>query len=144
VLRQAKIVSNQVRYSLIERTIETRLLAHCQQEGVTIMAYSPLGHSFAQVLANDNHRTMESIARETGKTQAQVALNWCVRHRGVVAIPKTESPTHLAENCASSGWRMTDNHINRLNREVRFRRRSELESALRRIARNTLQRCGRA
>ena len=140
VLRRAKIVSNQVRYSLIERTIEARLLSHCQREGITIMAYSPLGHSFSQILANDRFRTLQSIAQEIGKSPAQVALNWCVRHFGVMAIPKTESQTHLTENCSSSGWRLTDDQINRLDRHVRFRRRSGAELVLRRIARNAFQR----
>jgi diketogulonate reductase-like aldo/keto reductase len=141
-LRKAKIVSNQVRYSVIERTIEPRLLPYCQQQGITILAYSPLGHSFSRIHDNDPHRVLETVASEAGKTQAQVALNWCVRHPGVVAIPKTESERHLAENCASSGWRLSGDQIERLSRSIRFRRRGRLEASLRRFARTMVQRFG--
>jgi diketogulonate reductase-like aldo/keto reductase len=69
-----------------------------------------------------------------------VALNWCIGKAGVVAIPKTESAQHLAENCASSGWRLTGAQMKLLDRSIRFRRRSRPEAALRRLVRNTLQR----
>ena len=37
-----RIVANQLPYSLADRTIEDGLLAYCQKNAVTIIAYSPL------------------------------------------------------------------------------------------------------
>ena len=139
-LRKQSLVSNQLRYSLIERTIEPRILPYCQQHQITILAYSPLGRSFQKVTEADSADVLGVVARAAGKTRAQVALNWCIGKTGVVAIPKTESERHLVENCASSGWRLTEEHTRLLDRSIRFRRRSSPEAALRRLVRNTLQR----
>ncbi len=139
-LRKQKIVSNQLRYSLVERTIEPRILPYCQQHQVTVLAFSPLGHSFQKMLSMDPHDALGQVAREIKMTKAQVALNWCICKAGVVALPKTESSDHVAQNCLSSGWNLTDEQIDLLNRNVRFRRRSRLEQGLRRFARDTRQR----
>jgi len=139
-LRRQKIVSNQVRYSLIHRTIEPRLLPYCQHHGITVLAYSPLGHSFQNVLRSDPHDLLGQIARQIGKTRAQVALNWCIRNPGVIAIPKTESHEHLVENCSCSGWKLSEEQIKLLNRRIRYKSRGLVELALRRMARSILQR----
>ena len=139
-LRKQRLVSNQLRYSLIERTIEPRILPYCQQHQITVLAYSPLGHSFQRMMQADSADILGVVAKAAGTTRAQVALNWCISKAGVVAIPKTESERHLAENCASSGWRLTEEHMRLLDRSMRFRRRSRPEAALRRLVRNTLQR----
>ena len=141
-LTKVKIVSNQMRYSIIDRSIEVEMLPYCQSNQVTLLAYSPLGHSFQNVLAADSNGVLEAIARDTGKTKAQVALNWCLSKDGVVAIPKTESSQHMAANCRSSGWRLTDEQIAILDKGVKFRRRSRLEVALRKLVRRTAQRLG--
>src|SRR6476660_642442 len=39
-LGKQRIISNQVRYSLAERTIEGGLLQYCQKNGITVIAYS--------------------------------------------------------------------------------------------------------
>ena len=41
-LSKDRIVSNQVRYSLVERTIEDGLLQYCEDRQITILAFSPL------------------------------------------------------------------------------------------------------
>jgi diketogulonate reductase-like aldo/keto reductase len=143
VMRKHKIVANQVRYSLIDRSIEVQLLPFCQKASVTIIAYSPLAHSFQKILDADPHDVLGKVAKSANKTKAQVALNWCVSKPGVTAIPKTESIEHLVENCGSSGWRLTAEQLDMLDRGIRFRRRSRLESALRRFVRGMRQRIRR-
>jgi diketogulonate reductase-like aldo/keto reductase len=138
--RKHRIVANQVRYSLLDRTIETDLLPFCQEHGVTIIAYSPLGSSFQRVLEADRQNVLEKIASETEKTKAQVALNWCLLKPGVVVIPKTESIQHVLENCGASGWLLSEEQVALLDRGIRFRRRSRLEVALRRVVRSAIQR----
>ena len=139
-LKRNRLVSNQMRYSIVDRTIERTLLPFCQRHKVTLIAYSPLGHNFRNVLAADSDGTLEQVARAVHKTKAQVALNWCLVKPGVVVIPKTESEGHLLENCNASGWRLTPEQVAELNQAVKFRCRSRLRVALRRFVRRIAQR----
>ena len=142
-LRKQKIVSNQIRYSLVDRTIERDLLPYCQRNQVMIIAYSPLGNRFQRILGSDPEDVLGKVAKMTSRTKAQVALNWCISKAGVVVIPKTESMGHLIENCGSSDWRLSIEQIALLDDGIRYRSRSRWEVALRRCVRRALQRLGR-
>jgi len=142
-LSKEKIVSNQMRYSVVERSIELAVLPYCQQQNVTLIAYSPLGENFQRVLKADPNDVLGQIARKRNKTKAQIALNWCLAKPGVIAIPKTESKQHLAENCASSDWRLTPEEAALLDSQIKFHRRGRVETFLRRVARRGLQKIGR-
>ena len=115
------IVSNQVLYSLKDREIERDLLPYCQGQGVTVIAYTPLADgSLARkprtfTRHNEGIKTLERVARETGRTMAQVALNWCTAHPGVVAIPKSNSLERTKENCGASGWRLSPEQVQALD-----------------------------
>ena len=86
---------------------------------------------------------LERIAKQCGKTRAQVALNWCLAKKGVVTIPKASTIERIAENCGASGWRLTAEQLQELSHRIRYQRRGTLEIALRRIARYVFQRIGR-
>ena len=58
----------------------------------------------------------QSVASETGKTMAQVALNWCTAKANVLAIPKADKVEHVVENCGASGWRLSDSQLEALDR----------------------------
>lgn len=115
-----KIVSNQVKYSLMHRGIEEDTLAYCQENQITIIAYSPLDRGSLTARPMLRHRAamsaLQRIASESGKTAAQVALNWCVSKPNVIAIPKSDKAERVVENCQASGWRLTDKQIGDLNR----------------------------
>ncbi len=139
-LRKHKIVSNQLKYSLIDRTIERELLPYCRENGLTVIAYSPLANKFLKLLEADQSGVLSEIANETKKTKAQVALNWCLLKPGVVVIPKTESLEHVVENCEASGWSLTGEQAARLDRSVRFTCRSPMVIRLRTYVRRARQR----
>ena len=112
------IVANQVRYSLQDRNIEKDLLSHCETNRITVIAYSPLakggllgGSTFRR---GGGKKVLDQVAVEQGRTVAQVALNWCISHPGVIAIPKSDSVARTEENCAASGWRLTSDQMSRL------------------------------
>ena len=128
------IVSNQVRYNLIDRTIESGLLQYCQAQGITVIAYSPLSKSPTRILECDPTSVIPQIARETAKSAAQIAINWCLCRDGVVAIPKGGSSEHILENCAASEWRLTAAQLALLDAKIQFRRRNWLD----RFARQSL------
>ncbi len=64
---------------------------------------------------NQGIETLQHIANEAGKTPAQVALNWCVSHPGVIAIPKSTSLARTEENCGASGWYLSSEQLGRLD-----------------------------
>jgi diketogulonate reductase-like aldo/keto reductase len=110
-LTNARIVTNQVRYSLIDRSIEAALLPYCQEQGVTVIAYSPLARGLGNFASNDKAKALGQVAACTGKTEAQVALNWCLRHSKVMVIPKANSPAHVEDDCGASGWRLSPDDL---------------------------------
>ena len=129
--RKYRIVSNQVRYNVVDRTIEADLLKYCQANGITIIAYSPLARDFQSILDCDPDCALAEVARRTGKTIAQVAINWCLCKDGVVAIPRGNSTAHVVENCGASSWRLTAEQLQFLDRSIRWRRRGPMETFIR-------------
>jgi diketogulonate reductase-like aldo/keto reductase len=113
------IVSNQVLYNLNSRGIERELLPYCEKHNITVIAYTPL--DYGKLATKSRFRrsgakaVLEEIAAETGKTMAQVALNWCISRHNVIAIPKSDSVERTVENCQASGWRLSQEQIRRLN-----------------------------
>ena len=97
------IVSNQIRYNLFDRA-DADVLDLCRETKVTVIAHTPLslgsfgGHGGSAVLAE--------VSRATGRTPAQVMLNWLVGQDGVIAIPKTDRPERVAELAGSVGWEL--------------------------------------
>ncbi len=144
--RGVKLASNQVRYSLLTRQIETNgILNTARQMGVTILAYSPL----AQGLLTGKY-TPDSAEKPTGarrldsrfskeglqkiapvisrlkqlgekhdRTPAQVALNWLIAQGNVVAIAGAKTATQVQQNAAALGWRLSDDEIAQLDQVTR-------------------------
>lgn len=119
-MRKYRIESNQVLYNLLEREIEAELLPYCQEQEITVLAFSPLarGSLLSRPLfgmPSGAIETLHAISREVEKTPAQVALNWCTSHAGVVAIPKADLLEHIEEDCRASGWRLPEEYIQALD-----------------------------
>jgi diketogulonate reductase-like aldo/keto reductase len=106
------IVSNQVLYNLNRRQIEEDLMPFCRANQITIIAYTPLDSGqLAKSSAHSSRpasvKVLELVAGQVQKTLAQVALNWCTSHPGVITIPKSDRVGRVAENCGASGWRLS-------------------------------------
>jgi len=141
-LSKYRVVSNQVCYSLVDRSIEVGLLRYCAESNITVIAYSPLACGINHIKEKDPRAILSKVAALAGKTEAQVALNWCILRESVIAIPKASSVDHVVQNCDASGWRLSSEENRLLEKGVRFRRRGRAEAALRRAARAILQRLG--
>ena len=137
-MRKYRIVSNQVRYSLVDRTIEAELLSYCQANQVSVIAYSPLARGLPRLLDCDPKGILAEIAQATGKTRVQVAINWLLCKDGVFAIPKGNSIEHVVENCGASGWRLGTEHLRLLEENIKCNRRSHLQMVLRRLIPSSL------
>ncbi len=64
----------------------------CAEHQIGIEAWSPLGRG--NVLSDP---TIDAIARQTGKTPAQVVLRWHIE-RGDIVFPKSVTPDRIREN----------------------------------------------
>ncbi|MEV8631340.1 aldo/keto reductase [Streptosporangium sp. NPDC051023] len=123
------VVSLQLPYSLVSRTIELEHIAMGQSLGLGITAWSPLGGGFltgkyrhtGQGLAGEGRlagsgspgrswtdrewqllATLETVADKLGMTMAQVALNWVATQPGVAsAIIGASSTEQLDANLSA-------------------------------------------
>jgi diketogulonate reductase-like aldo/keto reductase len=85
------LVANQVEYH--PYLDQAKLRAACHRHGIALTAYCPLGR--AGVLQEP---VLRAIAQRHGKTVSQVVLRWHVQQPGTIAIPKSGTPKHIAEN----------------------------------------------
>jgi diketogulonate reductase-like aldo/keto reductase len=142
-LSKCKIVSNQVRYSLIERTIEQDLLNYCQPRHITVIAFSPLGTNFARIKSSDPQGVLSRVAKEYSKTEAQIALNWLIAKDNVVVIPRASTTVHAVEDCRASGWRLKRADYDLLDAKITYRKRSRFTLAVKPVVKYLYQLTGR-
>jgi diketogulonate reductase-like aldo/keto reductase len=107
-----RCATNQVPYSIGDRSIERDLLPWCDQRGIPIMAYSPLGGSGASLLRDP---TLASIGAARGCSAAAVALAWAIRNGGVIAIPESGSVAHVKENAVALSLTLTPQELQTLD-----------------------------
>jgi diketogulonate reductase-like aldo/keto reductase len=113
-LSYADVVSNQVEYSPAERSIEDDILPYCEKEGITVIAYTPLARGR---LGHEHSKFLDELAKKYQKTREQIILNWVTSRDNVVAIPKADRVDHVRDNCAASGWRLSNEDIKPFNEE---------------------------
>ena len=109
-LARSELVSNQVEYSLVDRSVEKELLPYCRKEGLTLIAYSPLARG-----AIPESKIPSALLRKYGMTPAQVMLNWVTRCAEVVAIPKTGRLDRMEENAGAVAVRPTQEEYDELS-----------------------------
>lgn len=135
--RDIPLASNQVKYSLLDRKIEKNgLLARCQELGVRVIAYSPLEMGMLSGKYTPENppkgtrarryaglvkkiapllKVMTEIGQDHGgKSNTQVALNWCIC-KDVMPIPGAKNAEQAAQNAGALGWRLTEEEIEKLD-----------------------------
>nr|WP_048878774.1 aldo/keto reductase [Acidocella aminolytica] len=95
--------TNQILYNPETRSIEFDLLPWCRSRSMSIMAYSPLGHT-GSLLHNP---TLTEIGKRHNAIAAQVALAWSIRDGATISIPKSGSLPHVRENAAAARIQLT-------------------------------------
>lgn len=110
-LKNSRLASNEVDYSLVHRNIEADILPYCEANHISILGYYPLGHG---KLARGAGGRMEQVCKEYSKTPAQVALGWLVSRENVFAIPRASRAEHVVENTGGSGWELRPEDRGRL------------------------------
>ena len=74
---------------------ETELLEFCNEKGMVLLAFAPLGHGMKPGLLEDP--VITSVAVRVGKTPAQVLLAWAVQ-RGTAVLTTPKSAARAREN----------------------------------------------
>jgi diketogulonate reductase-like aldo/keto reductase len=110
-LPRSEVVSNQVRYSLTHRSIESELLPFCQREKLTVIAYSPLDTGKLP-----SSKIPQALLTKYGLTAAQLMLNWVTYRDTVVAIPKASKAEHVEKNAVSVSTRISGDDYRALSR----------------------------
>jgi aryl-alcohol dehydrogenase-like predicted oxidoreductase len=110
--RIVKIVTVQNRYNLVDRQSES-VLDYCAKEKIGFIPWFPIASG---QLARPGG-PMEKITRATGATPAQIALAWLLRRSPVMLpIPGTSTVSHLEENCAAAGVKLSDENFAALSK----------------------------
>jgi len=114
-LSKYEIVSNQVEYSLLCRDVEKDVLPFCEKEKITLIAYRPLGQGklFGK-LPHELSNTLTEISKKYDKTISQIALNWLISKKPVVAIPKASNIAHIKKNLGAIDWELKARDIKAL------------------------------
>lgn len=138
-----RFVALQPEYSLVERTIEYEILPACAEEGLAVLPWSPLaggfltgkyqrgeeppaGNRLASMQAHwtkynkdrnwETLAVVETIAQETGKTAAQVALRWLLQQPDVTSpVLGVRTEEQLEDNLGALGWSLSADQLQRLD-----------------------------
>ena len=134
---------NQVRFSLLDRSIEKDgILETAQELGVTIIAYTPLEsglltgkyHKDPELLEKKSFfwrgrlrrnmeksrpliSTLQEIGTRYDATVGQVALNWVINSHGdsILTIPGVTRTSQAAESAGAMKFQLSPDEINQLN-----------------------------
>ena len=136
--------AHQVYYSLIGREYEWELMPLGVDQGVGALVWSPLGwgrltgkirRGQAVPAVSRLHKTSEQgpqvsdeclfkavdaldeVAKETGKTVPQVALNWLLQRPTISSvIIGARDEEQLRQNLGAAGWSLTSEQVTKLDR----------------------------
>lgn len=89
---------------------QSRVLAFCRKAGLIFMAYCPLGRGR---LFSDP--VLGEIARNRGKSLAQIALRWLIQQGNIAPIPRSSNPRHMAESLDVFNFTLTDEEMKRIH-----------------------------
>jgi diketogulonate reductase-like aldo/keto reductase len=99
-----KIAANQMKFSLwTKNPLGIKTIKFCQAHDITVIAYKIFGRG---KLLTQPVALLSEVAKEYGRTEAQIMVNWVSSKRNVVAIFSSMNPKHLKENMDSLNFKM--------------------------------------
>jgi diketogulonate reductase-like aldo/keto reductase len=91
---------------------DAELVRACQERGVEVQCYSPLGGGRLPVLETS---TLQEIARGLGRSPAQISLRWLIQ-KGVVPIVRTRDPRRMRDNLEALTFSLDEAHMEAIDR----------------------------
>ena len=139
--RSARYIAQQVNYSLLARDVEHELIPLGLDQGVGVMAWSPLGYGLLSGKFRRDARPTETrlnsleapgtldqerlyrivdvlldIARQRNVSAAQIALNWVMAKPCVSAVlVGARNEQQLRDNLAAAQWSLSQEEVVRLD-----------------------------
>lgn len=128
------LASNQVEYHLLNRKVEYQgLLQACRDNGITLIAYSPLAQGLLTGKYSPNQPPpgirrfrysrslllkakrlvdimLEIGSGHSGKTPSQVSINWLLA-KGVLPIPGVKNLEQFEEIIGAAGWSLHPDEV---------------------------------
>jgi aryl-alcohol dehydrogenase-like predicted oxidoreductase len=139
----ARFECYQPQYSLVVRDIEEEIIPVCQLKGLGVVVWSPLaggfltgkyqpgqnkvagsrseeGWAFPERYFADNAdeilTTLLDVAKEIGRTPAQVATRWTLEQPAITsAIIGARTLSQADDNLRAAGWKLPKDALERLN-----------------------------
>lgn len=135
----------QPQYNLVVRDIDHSLIPLCREKGVGVAAFSPMAGGFLTGKYKVGERVLEGtrsedksdpffatsfapnadetlsvllkVAGELDRSPSQVAIRWVAQRPGITsAIVGARNMEQLDTNFGSTGWRLEDEQMERLNK----------------------------
>ncbi len=105
------LVTNQLHANITKQKHLSDSLPYYQKNGVTLTAYSPLGHKGYSNLEGELIDKLNSIAKAHDATIQQIAIAWLINHKNVIAIPKAFKIEHVEANAKSAEIILSENEL---------------------------------
>jgi len=139
------LAAYQPKYNLLQREIEADILPWCRAHQVSVCVYWPLlkgllagklprdhvfqpgdGRAKYSMFQGDEWErnqdfvdVLREIARDAGRTVAQVAINWVIHREGITAaLCGAKRPDQLRENAGAMGWKLNANQLARIDQAL--------------------------
>ena len=96
------LVTNQLHANITKQKHMSDSLPYYQKNGITLTAYSPLGHKGYSNLEGELIDKLNSIAKAHDATIQQIAIAWLINHKNVIAIPKAFKIEHVEANAKAA------------------------------------------
>ena len=112
---EGRVACNQLLYHLEERRIEHAAIPYCEEHGIAVVAYSPLGSGRFPSGRSRGGRVLAEIAAAHGATPRQVALAFLLLRPSLFAIPKASRPEHVEENAAAGDLVLSEDEARRID-----------------------------
>jgi aryl-alcohol dehydrogenase-like predicted oxidoreductase len=136
------VTSNQVPYSMVNRSIEKYIVPHCIENNIGILAYSPLQRGLLTGKISKDHKfnpgdtrpttiyykepnlsiilqltnNLKEIANERKVTLSQLVLNWTIQQPGIsCTLAGARDAAQVLDNVKATGFRLSNDEINRIN-----------------------------
>lgn len=118
LLKEAEIIPAVNQVELHPYLVMQELQHYCQEKGIVIESWSPLGSSKIPLLAD---AVIGKIATQKGKSTAQVILRWNLQKQ-LIPLPKSTDWQRQLENIAIFDFSLTSDEVAGIDRLDRHQR----------------------
>lgn len=113
-LKKTELVNNQLLVNITRQKHIHESLPYYQKEGITMTAYSPLGHRGFESLPKEVQENLEHIAASHKASVQQIAIAWLTNMDRVITIPKAFHVHHTEANAAAAKIQLTQDEMRRI------------------------------